>query len=315
MLVNDKKIKIILTGATGVIGAGIVRQCIKNGWEVCAAVRPDSPKNQYIEGLGATIIQCDLKDISDLAENSECRDADYFIHLGWMGTKKAERENRSIQQKNVEYAIKACEVAAQIGCKAFVFAGSQAEYGRLEGAMTPDLPTNPESEYGKAKLEAGAKTKEICARYGMRHIYTRILSVYGPCNEPDTMVMSTISKLLKGKEPQFTPGEQLWDYMYSDDAARALLMLAQFGKDNQIYCIGSGEFKPLKEYIRIIGNVVNPEIALGIGKIPYSDNQIMKLYADIDLLKKDTGFEPEISFEEGIRLTTEWMIQNDMLGE
>ena len=54
---------------------------------------------------------------------------------------------------------------------------------------------------------------------------------------------------------------------------------------------------------------------MGIGKIPYSDNQIMKLYADIDLLKKDTGFEPEISFEEGIRLTTEWMIQNDMLGE
>lgn len=315
MPLKDTKRKVILTGATGVIGAGIVRQCAKIGWQVCAVVRPDSSKNKYIEGFGATIVSCDLKDISKLTENGACQGADYFIHLGWMGTKKADRSNRNIQQKNVEYAIKACEVAAQIGCKAFIFAGSQAEYGRLEGAMMPDLSTNPESEYGKTKLEAGFKTKEICARYGMRHIYTRILSVYGPCNEPDTMVMSTISKLLKGEAPQFTPGEQLWDYMYSDDAARALLMLAQLGKDNQIYCIGSGEFKPLKDYIRIIGNVVNPEIALGIGEIPYSDNQIMKLYADIDLLKKDTGFKPEISFEEGIRLTMEWMIQNDMLGE
>lgn len=310
MPLKDKKRKVILTGATGVIGAGIVRQCKELGWNVCAVVRPGSAKNKYIEDSEATIIKCDLKDISELAENRDCQNADYFIHLGWMGTKKSAREDRIIQQQNVEYTMKACEVAYALGCSAFVFAGSQAEYGRLEGAMRPNLSTNPVSEYGKAKLQAGMATKEFCREHDMCHIYTRILSVYGPCNEPDTMVMSTIIKLLKGEVPFLTPGEQLWDYLYSDDAARALLLLACMGKTDRIYCIGSGEVKPLKDYMEVIGQVVNPEIELGIGKLPYAKNQIMELYADIEFLKNDTGFRTEVTFEEGIRRTTEWIIKN-----
>lgn len=312
MPLKDKKRKIILTGATGVIGAAIVRQCMESGWEVCAVVRPGSVKNKYIEATEATIIHCDLKDISELKENSACRNADYFIHLGWMGTKKSAREDRTIQQQNVEYAMKACETAHALGCSAFVFAGSQAEYGRLEGAMGPDLPTNPVSEYGKAKLQAGMMTGAYCKERGMRHIYTRILSVYGPCNEPDTMVMSTIGKLLKGEIPLFTPGEQLWDYLYCDDAARALLLLACMGQTDRIYCIGSGEVKPLKDYMKVIGQVVNPEIELGIGKLPYTGNQIMELYADTEFLRNDTGFKPQVTFEEGIRRTTQWIRDNGL---
>lgn len=310
MQTSASKKKIILTGATGVIGSGIIRKCRQLGWEVCAVVRPDSPKNRYIEGYGANIIPCDLKDISEIVSNPVCQDADYFIHLGWSGTKKAVRENKEVQQKNVEYAIKACEAAHALNCSAFVFAGSQAEYGKTEGCIHPDLPVNPISEYGKAKVRAGAETKELCKQFKMRHIYARILSVYGPCNELDTMVMSTIIQLLKGQSPIFTPGEQLWDYLYSDDAAIALLLLAQKGREDQVYCIGSGVAKALRDYIQVIGNVVNPKIPLEIGKVPYAPNQIMELYADIEALRRDTGFVPKVTFEEGIRRTMEWIMEN-----
>lgn len=304
--------KVILTGATGVIGAAVIRQCKKRGWDVCAVVRPQSLKNKYIVETGAVIIPCDLDEIQTLEDNYFCKNADYFIHLGWAGTKKADRENNEIQQKNITYAVDACKVAYKLGCRAFVFAGSQAEYGRLEGCMMPDSPTNPTSEYGKAKLCAGMQTKELCKQYGMRHIYARILSVYGPCNELDTMIMSTIIQLLKGQSPSFTKGEQLWDYLYSDDAARALLLLAENGRSERIYCIGSGEVRQLKEYMECIGKVINPEISLGIGELPYAPNQVMELYADITSLQEDTGFIPEIDFEDGIRLTAKWIVSNGL---
>lgn len=306
---NSKK-KIILTGATGVIGAAIIRECKNLGWDVCAIVRPDSPKNKYIKEYGANLICCDLQKIESVADNVLCQNADYFIHLGWAGTNRKEREKEKVQKRNIEYTRKACEVAYKLGCSVFMFAGSQAEYGRLEGGLTPDLPTNPISEYGKAKLCAGKETQELCKQYGIRHIYTRILSVYGPCNDNDTMIMSTIICLLQGKSPLLTKGEQLWDYMYSDDAAKAMLLLAESGKSGQIYCIGSGKAVPLIDYINIIGRLVNPEIPLGIGEIPYGDNQIMELYADISALKADTGFIPSVSFEEGIRRTKDWIIKN-----
>lgn len=315
MQVKAEHKKVILTGATGVIGAGIIRRCLQKGWSVCAIVRPDSLKNKYIEKSGAKIISCDLAHLETLQNHPACKNADYFIHLGWTGTKKADRDNPDIQQKNIEYAVKACELAHVLGCSAYVFGGSQAEYGVHQGRMHPDLPVNPISEYGKAKVIASQEVKELCKLNKIRFIHARILSVYGPCNELDTMIMSTIIRLLKGEEPEFTPGEQQWDYMYSDDAAEALLLLAEKGKDGQIYCVGSGEVKALHDYINIIGKVVNPKIPLGIGKVPYAPNQIMELYADISALQRDTGFQPAVSFEEGIQRTKEWIVEHSLAEE
>lgn len=309
MQTKIQKKKVILTGATGVIGAAVIRQCIKRGWDVCAVIRPQSFKNKYIEETGAVIVPCDLEEIQTLKDNVFCQKADYFIHLGWVGTQKAAREDREVQQKNITYTVNACEVAAQIGCSVFVFAGSQAEYGMQSGCIHPDLPVKPVSEYAKAKVEAGHLTQELCKHKNMYHIYARILSVYGPCNEMDTMVMSTIVQLLNGYEPKFTAGEQMWDYLYCDDAAEALLLLAEKGIDGQIYCVGSGVKKPLRYYIEKISGIINPNIALGFGKVPYASNQIMELYADIEKLQKHTGFSPAVTFDEGIRRTRDWILE------
>ena len=120
------------------------------------------------------------------------------------------------------------------------------------------------------------------------------------------MVMSVIRKLLAGEKPALTAGEQMWDYLYSDDAAEALLLLAKQGRDGHIYPIGSGIARPLREYIEIIRDEIDPALPLGFGEVPYSDKQVMHLCADISALRADTGFEPEVDFREGIRRTIEY---------
>jgi len=141
----------------------------------------------------------------------------------------------------------------------------------------------------------------LCQQLGMKHIWTRILSVYGPQDDERTMIMTTIIKLMNGEIPTFTKGEQMWDYLYSEDAAIALYLLGENGQDGKVYCLGSGVAKPLYEYIYIIRDLIDCNLKVDLGAIPYSDNQVMFLCADIDAIKVDVGFTPSIEFSEGIK--------------
>ena len=100
----------------------------------------------------------------------------------------------------------------------------------------------------------------------------------------------------------------MWDYLYCEDAANALLLLAGHGRDGGIYPIGSGIARPLREYIEIIRDEIDPDLPLGFGEVPYSDKQVMHLCADISDLQRDTGFEPEVGFREGIQNTIKYCL-------
>jgi nucleoside-diphosphate-sugar epimerase len=211
----------------------------------------------------------------------------------------------SLQIQNIQYAIDAVELAHRMGCTKFIGAGSQAEYGRFEGLLTPNTPVYPENGYGMAKLCTGQMTRLRCGTLGIRHIWVRILSVYGPFDTPNSMVMSTINKLINGERASLTLGEQKWDYLYSLDAARAMLLLGEKGISGKTYVLGGGNVKPLKEYIYDIKDIIIEKFGksgtLGLGDIPYGNKQVMYLGADISELKQDTGFEPKVEFEDGIR--------------
>ncbi|GCA66476.1 hypothetical protein KGMB01110_09120 [Mediterraneibacter butyricigenes] len=148
--------------------------------------------------------------------------------------------------------------------------------------------------------------KILCEQYGIRHSWGRIVSTYGPRDNSYTMVMSSIINMLDGKRMQFTKGEQTWDYLYGGDCSRAFYLIGKYGKHGKAYTIGSGQTRQLKDYITTIRDTVAPSLEIGLGEREYYPNQVMHLCADITELKEDTGFEPEVSFEEGIRRTVQW---------
>lgn len=293
--------RVIITGATGALGTALVKELIENNIEVLVICREGSKRNGNIpESPIVQKIYCDLDDLATL-RNDTGKEYDVFYHFAWNGTINPYRNDMHLQNQNVKYALDAVDCAKRFGCKKFVGAGSQAEYGRFEGILESSTPCFPENGYGIAKLCAGQMTREHAHQIGLEHVWVRILSLYGPNDGAQSMVMSTINKLLNGEIPQFTKGEQLWDYLYSGDAARAFYLLGDKGIDGKTYVLGSGQAKPLAEYIKIIRNAVNPGAEFVLGTIPYSPKQVMHLQADISVLKKDTGFEPVIDFEEGIK--------------
>lgn len=302
----------IITGATGAVGTALVQELIKNEIEILVFCRADSKRNNQIpEHPLVKKVFCSLDQLEKM-ENMTGKKYDVFYHLAWAGTTGKARDNLYLQNENVKYSLDAVGVAKKFGCDTFIGAGSQAEYGRMEGVLKPNLPTHPENGYGIGKLCAGHMTKEYAHQLGLKHIWVRILSIYGPNDGNQSMVMSTIRKLRKGEVPQFTKGEQMWDYLYSGDAAKAFYLLGERGKDGKIYVLGSGKARKLVEYIKDIREVISPDAKLDIGKIPYSEKQVMFLQADISDLENDVHFFPQMKFKNGIKQIVENGIDDEL---
>ncbi len=309
-MVDQQVRRIVVTGPTGAIGTALIQMCIEKGIEVLAIVREGSARNSRIPASPLVrMIACNLDRLGELdgerleALGTQVSGYDVFYHFAWAATIGEGRNDMKLQTANIEYALDAVGLAARLGCHTFIGAGSQAEYGRCGTRLSDKTPAFPENGYGMAKLCAGQMTRLECRKYGLRHIWTRILSVYGPGDGEQTMISTVIRRLLSGEIPKLTPGGQMWDYLHCRDAARAMYLLAKKGHDGSIYCIGSGQARPLREYIEILRDCIDPALALAFGAVPYGERQVMYLCADITRLTDDTGFVPEISFEEGIRET------------
>lgn len=295
-----------MTGPTGAIGMALIEKFIKEDIEVTAVCHRGSKRIKNLPVIDKVkIVECNLNELSSLFMTLDTG-YDVFYHLGWACTFGLSRNDIQSQINNIQYTVDAVELASRLGCKRFVGAGSQAEYGRSFCSLNSSTPTFPENGYGIAKLCAGQLSRIRCEQLGIEHIWTRILSIYGPYDGENTMISSLIKGLLNGEEMHFTKGEQIWDYCYSIDAANALYLLGQKGKHGKIYCIGSGEGKPLSDYMECVRDLINPDVPLGIGDVPYADKQVMYLCADISELKQDVGFEPEYTFEKGVKETVEW---------
>ena len=315
----------VITGASGMIGITLAKHLLLQGVKVVVCVRPGSARAERLFALknlqeNLHIIEADLEELKEnqvfegIYAKIGCADA--FFHFGWAGTFGKARNQMFLQNQNIRYTLDAVSLAKKLGCQVFLGAGSQAEYGRVQEGkkLRADTPTFPENGYGMAKLAAGQMSRVFCQELGISHIWMRILSVYGPWDTEKTMVMSAITTWLSKGSPCFSKGEQLWDYLYAKDAAKAFFLAAKSGVDGKVYPLGSGRTRPLKEYIKIIHDEIDPLAELGLGKLPYNQNQVMYLCADIEELTKDTGFVPEYTFEKGIQETVAWQVERAKLG-
>ncbi|MBP5224850.1 MAG: NAD(P)-dependent oxidoreductase [Lachnospiraceae bacterium] len=295
----------LVTGPTGCIGHALILELLSRGYEVIAVVRPASKNAASIPDDPRVMrIECELRDLLTLS--GSLPPCSLFFHLGWEGTFGASRDTEEGQERNVETTLKAVRLAKALGCGAFLFAGSQSEFGHVDGVLSPDLPCSPVTFYGKAKLRAGILSRALCREFGIRHVECRLFSSFGPFDKPYNLIMDTVSKLLEKERLSFTAGDQVWDYLYSKDVAQALYLAAENGRDQAVYCVGSGRTRTLKEYLTAVRDIADPSQELHFGELPYYPSQVMHLEADIRTLCADTGFQPRYTFEEGVRETVEW---------
>lgn len=290
--------KVVMTGGTSGIGLALIRKLLDENVEILMLRRKETSRDMELPEHELLHIEyCALKELKEYQPQGSY---DVFFHLGWAKTSQEERKNMMLQIKNVEYSCEAVKLAHRCGCHTFIGAGSQAEYGRHNEKLKDDTLCTPESPYGTMKLCCCHATRILCKELGIRHIWPRILSAYGIYDGLGTMLMSVIAKAVKGEKLEFTAGEQLWDFLYFDDLANAMYLLAKKGMDGEIYPISSGRPRQLKDYIYVLCERLGCLDRMELGKIPYSESQIMHLEADNEKIQKDTGWKPKVTFEDGI---------------
>lgn len=298
---------VVVTGATSFIGAVTVGQLLQQGHRVCAVVRPGS---QNLAHLWACVpedrknqlqaVSLNMRQIEQIGIEFRQMDGwDAWIQIGWDGAGSDNRMKRDVQQENVRNSLAAVRAASELGCRRFLFTGSQAEYGIHQSLITEETPCQPVSEYGKAKADFANLAKELCKSRKMEYIHTRIFSVYGPGDHPWSLVNTCLRTWRQGGHIDLGECTQQWNFLYIRDTVEAMLCLLTDGQAG-IYNIAGEDTRVLREFIEEMYRLCGGRGSYAYGKrMPNAEGQA-SLIPDITKLKTETGWRPATSFTEGI---------------
>jgi UDP-glucose 4-epimerase len=297
----DNMKTVIITGATSFIGVHLINHLMAKDNQIIAVVRPNSSKIELLsEKANITLVQADMKDygVLDQLIGYPC---DAVIHLTWNGTRGSDRLDANMQQRDYECAVAALKSSIRLGCKTFISAGSQAEYGSCNCPITEDTPCHPNTEYGEYKLRFFETAKEMCGVSGVHFKEPRFFSLYGSGDFEGTMVISTLKKMLLDKMCDFTESKQMWDFLYIDDAVEGIEKLLESDCADGAYNFGSGFPRELKLFIEEMRKITKSHSILRFGAVPYPKTGMVSIEPVVDKLKRETGWFAKTMFRDGIQ--------------
>jgi nucleoside-diphosphate-sugar epimerase len=138
-------------------------------------------------------------------------------------------------------------------------------------------------------------------------VTARLFPVYGPGQNTGMFIPSAIIKLLNRQEFRMSPGEQIREFNYVDDVVEALIRLPACDDDiiGSVINVGNGVPYKIIEVIDTIRALIEDSACIQVGALPYRVGEVMESYCDNSLLKRLSGWEPQFSLEEGLRLTVQ----------
>lgn len=280
-------VKVLVTGATGLIGSCAVSHLMNSGFDVPAVSR---------SGRGASGISLDVHDYDSVSKFMKRERPEYLLHLAWNVN-----PGFYFASDNLNWVISSLnllKIFAENGGKRAVFAGTCCEYDMSYGFLQEDItPMKPDSLYGTAKLSLYELASSWSAQMNLSFAWGRIFFLYGKHERKERIVPYIIDSFLRGEKPALKYPFILRDYTYSSDIAAGMtaLLMSDF---NGAVNISSGKMISLHE--------IAEKAALLIGcPVPeyeevYDENMPPVVVGDTRRLNHVIGFNPSVSWEEGL---------------
>ena len=292
--------RVVVTGSSGFLGSWIAR-VLATAHETTALVRPSSDTYRLtgIDGL-----QIERHASADWHAFIGDAKPDALVIADWWGVGNHDR-NDGRQFENIERMERLAAAARDAGVGLVIGVGSQAELGPVSNRITEDLPDNPTTEYGKAKVEARKIIQSSLIGSRTRCAWLRIFSTYGPSDTDTWLIPQLIDTLTKGEVMDLTKGEQEWSYLHAFDLARAFKAVIENESISGIVNVGNPKTVVLKDAIEMIAEKLGAKELLGFGKMAYRADQVMKLEPACESLTA-IGWKPIVSFENGVTQMIQW---------
>lgn len=296
----------IITGADGFVGSYTVQHFMNNGVEVLALDMGAEPR-RLKPGNGLQYMQCDISDTKAMLSGIRHDYYDAFIHFAWAGSAGPARVDYNLQMQNALNTVECMKAAKELGCSRFVCAGSIMEYEVEAAIHAQGSKPGMGYIYGMGKHIAHCMCKSVAVEIGIELVWPMITNAYGVGELSPRFVNTTLRKIISGEPLQFTAATQNYDFVYVTDVAKAFYLIAENGKPFCEYMIGSGNARPLKEFILEMQQECAPDAVPLFGDIPFTGTNMPLSTFSIADTQRDCGFTADVSFAEGTRMTMEWL--------
>lgn len=304
---EDVRFPLIVTGASGFVGARVVRLALERGHPVTAVVGPTS-NVERLAPLGGEIqlVRVDITDRTALRDLVLATRPAACVHLAAAGAVVREDELDTLLATNALAPAVLAQALARAGCRRLVTAGSSSEYGTVAGPMDESMACDPDDYYGVAKLAGGLLARIAGARYGLETVHARLFSVYGPGEDRRRLVASVIDALLAGRPIALTPGEQVRDFVYVDDVAEALLdATARPGLDGLTLNLGTGIQTTVRRLCQTVAELTGGRDLLAFGELPYRNGERFQWRAGTNRAEQALGWRARTPLRLGLERTVE----------
>lgn len=296
---------VIVTGANGFIGKTLVKSLLEKNYHVVAL---DVRFDEYLKNDPRIVCINVLNKVpAELERDIPKNEYFCFFHLAWGGTSGPARADYAMQLNNVKLTCDYVQLCKGIGCKRVVYASSINEMETYEYLQSDDIEPSGGYIYGTGKLAAHLMGETVAKMNGIEFIPVIITNIYGVGEKSARMIYTSINKLIRREHCSFTAGYQMYDFIYLTDAINSIIAVAEKGKAFNRYYIGSGEPKPLRNFLLEMRDIVDPEAEIGLGDIPFKGVDISYDQFDLKKVQRDTGYVNQVSFSEGVRMTAEYI--------
>ncbi len=297
--------RVLVTGATGFIGARLVRRLVEAGAQVWAGVYPgESPERVASLAPGGRRVPFDVQDAEGVRRAVQGAAPDVVFHLAAVGVSDTGIEPALALMVNAGGVIHLLEALRGREVQRIVLVGTCYEYGARQAVEGLD----PFSAYAASKVAAWAFGRMYWRVYNLPIVTARPFQVYGPGQPEHMLIPAAVAAALAGQDLAATPGEQERDFIYVDDVIEGMLAVALApGIEGESLDLGSGVVWPVREVLDRVWELTGARGRILYGVLPYRPGEVMHLVADAERTARLTGWRAQIGLDEGLRRAIEWL--------
>lgn len=309
---------LLVTGGAGFIGSCFVRHELKkhpdykiinlDALTYCGNIEnlkdiENNPNYRFVHGN-----ICDKKLVKDLISECDC----VINFAAESHVDNSIKHPEIFIETNVQGTLSLLQASKELGVERFLQVSTDEVYGTLgkTGYFYETTPLAPNSPYSASKAGADMLVRAYRETYGLPTLNTRCSNNYGPYQYPEKLIPFFISQLLKGeKVPVYGDGLNVRDWLYVYDHCEAIDVVLHKGKVGEVYNIGGHNEKTNLEITHLILDAMGKDAS----SIKYVEDRLGhdRRYAiSNDKITSELGWQPSVTFEEGIKITIDWYLNN-----
>jgi nucleoside-diphosphate-sugar epimerase len=300
----------LVTGGAGFIGSHLAEELVRRGEQVRVVDNLSTGKRRNLAHLPAVdVIEGDLAEI-EVAKRA-CSGVDYVLHQAAIpSVPRSVSDPIASNRANIDATLNVLVAARDAGVRRLVYAGSSSAYGDTPTLPKHEaMPTQPLSPYALQKLVGEQYLHLFTALYGLETVTIRYFNVFGPRQDPSSPYSGVISlfvnALLDGRRPTICgDGEQTRDFTYVANVVDGVLRACTADANGAVINVATGGRVSINQLLQTMGELMEtdarPEyVAARAGDVRHSQ-------ADISRARQLLGYEPLVSFRDGLQRTIEW---------